>query len=155
MIRSIIATSHDNHRIDHTTYRNGIKLTQPPYNAAPQHHHDSSRPTIGFPLGIALLLIIVFTLSAIFSCCYHWDKLRHLRGQFSDDDNDPHSDHSPSKTKLEVYLEKRRDGDRSLPVIMAGDEFPRFIATSQGKIIRGSRDLEATGTTAHVLIPVG
>lgn len=74
--------------------------TAPPYYAPPQQqHHGSSRPTIGFPLGTALLLIVVFSLSGIFSCCYHWDKLRHLRGEFSDDDNDPNSNQSPSKPK--------------------------------------------------------
>ncbi|KAI3704594.1 hypothetical protein L1987_74819 [Smallanthus sonchifolius] len=96
-----------------------------PYHAPPQHHDYSSHPNIGFPLGTALLLIVVFTLSGIFACCYHWDKLRHLRGEFSDDD--PDSDHSPPKPKP-VYLENQREDDRSLPVIMAGDQFPRFIA---------------------------
>ncbi|KAF7829246.1 Hydroxyproline-rich glycoprotein family protein [Senna tora] len=42
-------------------------------------HVDASRPSLGFPLGTALLLIIIFSLSGIFSCCYHWDKLRSLR----------------------------------------------------------------------------
>lgn len=71
-------------------------MEAPPYYAPPQHH-GSSRPTIGFPLGTALLLIVVFSLSGIFSCCYHWDKLRHLRGVYSDDDDDSH--HSDSKPK--------------------------------------------------------
>ncbi|KAJ9540708.1 hypothetical protein OSB04_027214 [Centaurea solstitialis] len=100
-----------------------MEAQSPPYYAPPQHHHDSSRPTIGFPLGTALLLIVVFSLSGIFSCCYHWDKLRHLRGEFSDAD----SDHSDSKPKP-IYSEKKQDEDRSLPVIMAGDQFARFIA---------------------------
>lgn len=73
-----------------------VESQSPPYYAPP-HHHDSSRPTIGFPLGTALLLIVVFSLSGIFSCCYHWDKLRHLRGDFSD--ADPDSDHPDSKPK--------------------------------------------------------
>uniref|UniRef100_A0A453MLV7 Uncharacterized protein n=1 Tax=Aegilops tauschii subsp. strangulata TaxID=200361 RepID=A0A453MLV7_AEGTS len=38
----------------------------------------SSRPTLGFPLGTALLLLVIFSLSGIFSCCYHWDRLRSL-----------------------------------------------------------------------------
>lgn len=70
-----------------------------PYYAPP--HHDPTRPSLGFPLGTALLLIIVFSLSGIFSCCYHWDKLRSLRRSFSgagaaaaDDDDD-----SPTKPK--------------------------------------------------------
>ena len=42
-------------------------------------HADASRPSLGFPLGTALLLLVIFTLSGIFSCCYHWDKLRSIR----------------------------------------------------------------------------
>ncbi|XP_039003694.1 uncharacterized protein At5g65660-like [Hibiscus syriacus] len=47
-------------------------------------HVDASRPSIGFPLGTALLLIIIFSLSGIFSFCYHLDKLRSLRRSFAD-----------------------------------------------------------------------
>ena len=63
-------------------------------------HVDASRPSLGFPLGTALLLIIIFTLSGIFSCCYHWDKLRSLRRSFSPDGSDPNSsdlEHGPTK----------------------------------------------------------
>ncbi|XP_076949897.1 uncharacterized protein At5g65660-like [Bidens hawaiensis] len=91
------------------------------YSPPPQHH-ESSHPIIGFPLGTALLLIVVFAVSGIFSCCYHWDKLRHLRGVV-----DNNSDDSPSKPN-HVYLEKRREVEESLPVIMPGDRFARFIA---------------------------
>ena len=49
------------------------------------HHTDASRPSLGFPLGTALLLIIIFSLSGIFSCCYHWDKFRSLRQSYADD----------------------------------------------------------------------
>ena len=68
-------------------------------------HSDPSRPSLGFPLGTALLLIIIFSLSGIFSCCYHWDKLRSLRRSFSDD-RDPEADvqESPSKTKPEYTV---------------------------------------------------
>ncbi|KAK9061938.1 hypothetical protein SSX86_019125 [Deinandra increscens subsp. villosa] len=100
-------------------------METPSYYAPPQHHH-SPRPTIGFPLGTALLLIVVFSISGIFSCCYHWEKLRHLRGDFSDED--PDSDGSPSKPKPIYSQENRREEDQSLPVIMAGDQFARFIA---------------------------
>ncbi|GJT67989.1 ribonuclease H-like domain-containing protein [Tanacetum coccineum] len=124
-------------------------MESPPY-FAPPHHHDSSRPTIGFPLGTALLLIVVFSLSGIFSCCYHWDKLRHLRGDFSDDDNHG-SDDSDSKPKP-VYSEKNQEEDKSVPVIMAGDQYARFIAMPcpsepprQGKIVVEECELMAYG----------
>jgi hypothetical protein len=41
----------------------------------------SSRPTLGFPLGTALLIFVIFSLSGIFSGCYHWEKLRSFRRQ--------------------------------------------------------------------------
>lgn len=52
------------------------------YYAPP--HSDASRPSLGFPLGTAVLLIVIFSLSGIFSCCYHWEKLRSLRRSFAD-----------------------------------------------------------------------
>uniref|UniRef100_A0ACD6AC46 Uncharacterized protein n=1 Tax=Avena sativa TaxID=4498 RepID=A0ACD6AC46_AVESA len=51
-------------------------LTPAPSMTVPMAH--SSRPTLGFPLGTALLLLVIFSLSGIFSCCYHWDRLRLL-----------------------------------------------------------------------------
>lgn len=73
-------------------------------------HSDASRPSLGFPLGTALLLIIIFSLSGIFSCCYHWDKLRSLRRSFSDDpDPDTHNSHTdieqpPTKSKPTTHM---------------------------------------------------
>lgn len=50
-----------------------------PYHATPASHGGGSRPSLGFPLGTALLLVVIFSLSGVFSCLYHWDKLRSLR----------------------------------------------------------------------------
>ncbi|KAK7317790.1 hypothetical protein RJT34_02319 [Clitoria ternatea] len=80
-------------------------------------HADASRPSLGFPLGTALLLIFIFTLSGILSCCYHWDRLRSLR----------HHHPSPTKSKLQS-TEMRQNWGQSLPVLMPGDEVPKFIA---------------------------
>ncbi|KAK1433185.1 hypothetical protein QVD17_10091 [Tagetes erecta] len=99
-------------------------MEPPSYYPPPLHH--SSRPTLGFPLGTALLLIVIFSLSGIFSCCYHWDKLRHLRGSFSDNDND-NDDPSASKPKP-THSEKLHKENESLPVVMPGDRIARFIA---------------------------
>lgn len=64
-------------------------------------HADASRPSLGFPLGTALLLIIIFSLSGIFSCCYHWDRFRSLRQSFAQDpDHEADIEASPSKSKL-------------------------------------------------------
>ncbi|KAL2344449.1 hypothetical protein Fmac_005734 [Flemingia macrophylla] len=76
-------------------------------------HVDASRPSLGFPLGTALLLIIIFALSGILSCCYHWDRLRPFRQMPS----------SPTKSNPSKDLRQN-----SLPVLMPGDEVPKFIA---------------------------
>ena len=57
-------------------------FTPPPSMVIPMPH--SSRPTLGFPLGTALLLLVIFSLSGIFSCCYHWDRLRLLWSRHPD-----------------------------------------------------------------------
>ncbi|KAI7739150.1 hypothetical protein M8C21_023370 [Ambrosia artemisiifolia] len=98
-------------------------MESPMYYPPPMHH--SSRPTLGFPLGTALLLIVIFSLSGIFSCCYHWDKLRHLRGSLSEEEDE--EDHSISKPKPN-YSEKLEKENESLPVVMPGDRIARFIA---------------------------
>ncbi|KAJ0753956.1 hypothetical protein HanPI659440_Chr09g0341631 [Helianthus annuus] len=100
-------------------------MESPTYYPPPMHH--SSRPTLGFPLGTALLLIVIFSLSGIFSCCYHWDKLRHLRGSLSDQEQDDHHSTSNSKPKP-TYSEKLQKENESLPVVMPGDRIARFIA---------------------------
>ncbi|XP_041021122.1 uncharacterized protein At5g65660-like isoform X1 [Juglans microcarpa x Juglans regia] len=89
---------------------------------------DASRPSLGFPLGTALLLIVIFSLSGIFSCCYHWDRFRSLRESFShDQDHDADQDieaASPSKSKPTCT----QNQSQSLPVLMPGDQIPKFIA---------------------------
>ncbi|KAK3008609.1 hypothetical protein RJ639_014351 [Escallonia herrerae] len=97
-----------------------------PYYAPP--HSDASRPSLGFPLGTALLLIIIFSLSGIFSCCYHWDKLRSLRRSFSDGlDPDADDGQGPSKP-IPTHMDLKQIQNQSLPVIMPGDRVPKFIA---------------------------
>ncbi|KAG2696045.1 hypothetical protein I3843_07G041100 [Carya illinoinensis] len=92
-------------------------------------HMDASRPSLGFPLGTALLLIIILSLSGIFSCCYHWDRFRSLRHSFSQDDPDHHTDieASPSKSKP-ICTNQKQNQSQSLPVLMPGDRIPKFIA---------------------------
>lgn len=91
-------------------------------------HVDASRPSLGFPLGTALLLIIIFSLSGIFSCCYHWEKLRSFRRNFADGtDPDADIEASPSKSKPE-YTDLKKNQSQSVPVLMPGDQIPKFIA---------------------------
>ncbi|KAI3987585.1 hypothetical protein MKX01_021497 [Papaver californicum] len=111
--------------------------------STPQMHNrhvDASRPSLGFPLGTALLLIIIFSLSGFFSCCYHWDKLRSLRRSFSPDDHHREEDHdtdleannntiqSPSSKPSQIYPNWKQTINESMPVIMPGDKIAKFIA---------------------------
>lgn len=99
-----------------------------PYYAPP--HSDPSRPSLGFPLGTAILLIIIFSLSGIFSCCYHWDKLRSLRRSFTDPDadSDDGPPSSPSSKPKAIRTDSKQKQKQSLPVIMPGDRIAKFIA---------------------------
>ncbi|KAJ8772371.1 hypothetical protein K2173_027548 [Erythroxylum novogranatense] len=86
---------------------------------------DSARPSIGFPLGVALLFITLLSMSGFFVCCLHWDKLRSLLGRSSDEDEDDHIleiEYTPPTVK------KKQNGGQSLPVLMPGDTVPKFIA---------------------------
>ncbi|CAL4928446.1 unnamed protein product [Urochloa decumbens] len=93
----------------------------------------SSRPTLGFPLGTALLLLVIFSLSGMFSCCYHWDKLRSLLrsrhpAMFQEGEHTVISiTSSPSKETSDHKLEKVGK-ECGLPVIMPGDKVPKFFA---------------------------
>ncbi|KAI3852847.1 hypothetical protein MKW92_049189 [Papaver armeniacum] len=99
-------------------------------------HEDASRPSLGFPLGTALLLIIIFSLSGFFSCCYHWDKLRSLRRSFSQHPEGEDADleannsniQSPSSKPSQIYTNWKQSINESMPVIMPGDKVARFIA---------------------------
>ncbi|KQK12052.1 hypothetical protein BRADI_1g01270v3 [Brachypodium distachyon] len=105
-------------------------LTPAPTMTIPMTH--SSRPTLGFPLGTALLLIVIFSLSGIFSCCYHWDRLRSLwsrhpamlqEGQHTVVSMGA----APSKAASDRKNEKSGK-ECGLPVIMPGDNIPKFFA---------------------------
>nr|XP_009778691.1 PREDICTED: uncharacterized protein At5g65660-like isoform X2 [Nicotiana sylvestris] len=91
-------------------------------------HSDPSRPSLGFPLGTALLLLIIFSLSGIFSCCYHWDKLRSLRRSFSDS-TDLEAGDDPSSLKSKAHMNWKQNQISNMPaVLMPGDQVPKFIA---------------------------
>ncbi|CAM8944417.1 unnamed protein product [Rhodiola kirilowii] len=104
-------------------------MESPDYS--PPSHMDASRPSLGFPLGTALLLIIIFSLSGVFSCCYHWEKLRSLRRSYWEDEEDVdmeaggHS--SPVKPKHHQKSQKPEQKE-SFTVVMPGDKVPKFIA---------------------------
>ncbi|XP_059641232.1 uncharacterized protein At5g65660 [Cornus florida] len=100
-----------------------------PYYAPP--HSDASRPSLGFPLGTALLLIIIFSLSGIFSCCYHWDKLRSIRQSLAEaTDLEADTTHESSSKPKPTPTSPKQKLSESLPVLMPGDRIPKFIALS-------------------------
>ncbi|WVZ61305.1 hypothetical protein U9M48_011206 [Paspalum notatum var. saurae] len=106
-------------------------LTPAPSMTVPLEH--SSRPTLGFPLGTALLLLVIFSLSGLFSCCYHWDRLRSLLrsrhpAMFQEGEHTVISiAPSPSKAASDQKVEKVGK-ECGLPVIMPGDKVPKFFA---------------------------
>ncbi|KAK9134187.1 hypothetical protein Syun_013517 [Stephania yunnanensis] len=117
-----------------------------------EHHQSHSgggdaaaRPSLGFPLGTALLLMTVFCLSGVFSCCYHWEKLRSIRNRGSRSSSavgDVEAAHevassssSPSSSTVKPSgpharpdWNKERKICQSVPVLMPGEEAPTFIA---------------------------
>ncbi|XP_074563788.1 uncharacterized protein At5g65660-like [Curcuma longa] len=111
--------------------------------AAAEHH--GSRPTVGFPLGTALLLVVIFCLSGVFALCYHWEKLRSFRGLPNRSQQQqqqlPPLDALeegrriplPSSPSLTSKLTPKRQDNKeemveSLAVVMPGDKIAKFMA---------------------------
>ncbi|KAJ7965854.1 Hydroxyproline-rich glycoprotein family protein [Quillaja saponaria] len=95
----------------------------------------SSRVSISFPLGLALLLVMFLGMSGLFCCCLHWNKLRSLLkiqsfGDFSQTpaDHNHISTTTPQKTVPQPPMTMEQNQVQSLPVLMPGDEVPKFIA---------------------------
>ncbi|GMY17483.1 hypothetical protein FCV25MIE_12722 [Fagus crenata] len=91
----------------------------------------STQPLIGFPLGLALLLILLFCMSAFFSCCFHWDKLRSLlisSRNVNIDDIESDIPESPRKPVIPPHKMSKISESQSLSVLMPGDQVPKFIA---------------------------
>ncbi|OIV93015.1 hypothetical protein TanjilG_20677 [Lupinus angustifolius] len=95
----------------------------------PTSNVDTSRPSLGFPLGTALLLIIIFTLSGIFSCCYHREKFRSLQTSLSQSNTTHTPTHQSSSPNSNINsTESKQNKGQSMPVLMPGDDVPKFIA---------------------------
>ncbi|CAN6291055.1 unnamed protein product [Urochloa humidicola] len=106
-------------------------LTPSPSMTVPIEH--SSRPTLGFPLGTALLLVVIFSLSGMFSCCYHWDKLRSLLRSrhpavFQEGEHTVISITSSLSKETSDHKLEKVGKECGLPVIMPGDKVPKFFA---------------------------
>ncbi|XP_027333300.1 uncharacterized protein At5g65660-like [Abrus precatorius] len=95
----------------------------------------ASRVSIGFPLGLALLFVCLLFICGFFCCCLHWNKLQSLfryseaiipqslgQAQIQADITS-----SPQKPVFPVVMMKKNYAE-SLPVLMPGDDIPKFIA---------------------------
>ncbi|KAJ4701519.1 Hydroxyproline-rich glycoprotein family protein [Melia azedarach] len=98
---------------------------------------SADRPSIGFPLGLALLFVLLFCMSAFLACCLHWDKIRSFILPFSDHDEYDDGpaddiqinidDNLPQKSSPLHMISKQNQGE-SLLVSMPGDQLPKFVA---------------------------
>ncbi|KAK9110939.1 hypothetical protein Scep_018458 [Stephania cephalantha] len=136
-----------------------------------REHHQShrgggdgaARPSLGFPLGTALLLMTVFCLSGVFSCCYHWEKLRSIRNRgrrsssavgdveaahevASSSSSPTSSTVKPSGPHARPDWNKEGKICQSVPVLMPGDEAPTFIAMPCPPIIFNSTSTSSSGS---------
>ncbi|XP_059075420.1 uncharacterized protein At5g65660-like isoform X2 [Cryptomeria japonica] len=102
---------------------------------------DSSRHALGFPLGTALVLLMVFGMSAFFSCCYHWEKITSLHGRHrSGAASLPAQSPPASRAATALPLSNAaiwsgsgkntplRQSRSSVAVMMPGDDVPKFVA---------------------------
>ncbi|CAI8585785.1 unnamed protein product [Vicia faba] len=91
----------------------------------------ATKITIGLPLGLALLFACLLFISVFFCCLLHWNKLKFLFP--SSPIMTPHAQiqhdltSSPQKPAFPFVMMKQSYAE-SLPVLMPGDEIPKFIA---------------------------
>ncbi|XP_061351393.1 uncharacterized protein At5g65660-like [Gastrolobium bilobum] len=92
---------------------------------------SSGQVSIGFPLGLALLVTLLLFICCFFCCCLHWNKLQSLFSSSgvinSQAQIQVNFTSSPQKPGFPVLMMKQNQA-RSLPVLMPGDKVPRFIA---------------------------
>nr|XP_004501061.1 uncharacterized protein At5g65660-like [Cicer arietinum] len=95
--------------------------------------HTQGQIFIGFPLGLALLVTLLFFICSFFCCCLHWNKLQSLLQSFGIIVINPQnhiqanfasSNHKPGFPVLMM----KQNHCQSLPVLMPGDTVPKFIA---------------------------
>ncbi|KAK2660002.1 hypothetical protein Ddye_006535 [Dipteronia dyeriana] len=96
---------------------------------------SAARSCIGFPLGLALLLVLLFCMSGFLCCCLHWNKIRSLFRGFRDDDTDSISDSDQMNINrlyqikpASLHMMPKKNQTESVLVSMPGDRVPKFLA---------------------------
>lgn len=103
-------------------------MESPNHGVAPVQQGSGSRPTIAFPLGTALLLLVIFGLSGMFSFCYHWEKRRNIISRRTGRVEAGALDVGHCKPQA-PHMNSKQPKNNGLPVvIMPGDNVPKFIA---------------------------
>ncbi|KAI4337566.1 hypothetical protein L6164_015964 [Bauhinia variegata] len=90
----------------------------------------AGRISIGFPLGLALLFVLMLFMCAFFCCCLHWEKLQSfIRSSGSGNTHIQAVVAPPAPQKpLMPFVMMKQSQVESLPVLMPGDDMPKFIA---------------------------
>ncbi|KAK4274212.1 hypothetical protein QN277_017473 [Acacia crassicarpa] len=95
--------------------------------------NTAGRVSVGFPLSLGLLFALLLLLCGLLCCCLQWDKFRALLpcsgcvNALIGLGSDSVSYHPPLKPELPFVVTKQKEVE-SLPVLMPGDEVPKFIA---------------------------
>ncbi|OWM66163.1 hypothetical protein CDL15_Pgr013380 [Punica granatum] len=78
--------------------------------------------SMGFSIGVAVLLVIIFSSSIAVACCYYRDRFQ------SHHQSSPEPDIEQPPLKPEAMGEGSKFRHReSLPVLMPGDQVPKFV----------------------------
>ncbi|MED6130833.1 hypothetical protein PIB30_004250 [Stylosanthes scabra] len=99
---------------------------------------SSSHVSIGFPLGLALLVTLILFICCFFFCCIHWDKIEAFLISYGVINNPQHphinmqqpdlpSSNLQQKPPFLLPIKPEMNGE-SLPVVMPGEVVPRFMA---------------------------
>eukprot|EP00249_Psilotum_nudum_P030734 c43688_g1_i1 orf=405-851(-) len=99
------------------------------------------RLALRFPVRPAgLVLITIFTLSVVFSCCYHWHKI--WTGCLSVARIRSLASFSTAEGHLDLHTTKShyREEAPSLPVVMPGENVPKFLACPCPKAPAGVKE---------------
>ncbi|MED6188102.1 hypothetical protein PIB30_082816 [Stylosanthes scabra] len=95
---------------------------------------SSSHVSIGFPLGLALLVTLILFICCCFFCCIHWDKIEAFLITYGVINNShinmqqPDLPSSNLQQKPPFLPPKQGKDSVSLPVVMPGEVVPRFMA---------------------------